>query len=147
MLASRMGGFTDLRVADLFAGSGALGLEALSRGAAHCHFVERDAAAVGTLRVNLARLGSSNQSSVTMSDAVSFTLPPPAFDLIFIDPPYGAVDLEALIARLLAEGQLTETGLISAETDARSALCPAGARLIAERKVGKARLHLFGRAD
>ena len=58
MLASRIGSFADMQVLDLFAGTGALGLEALSRGAAHALFIERDAAAVRLLQQNIARLGA-----------------------------------------------------------------------------------------
>ncbi|MGZ8335858.1 MAG: RsmD family RNA methyltransferase, partial [Allosphingosinicella sp.] len=56
MLQSRLGSFADLRVADLFAGTGALGLEALSRGAAYCTFVEKDRSALDTLKRNITRL-------------------------------------------------------------------------------------------
>jgi 16S rRNA (guanine966-N2)-methyltransferase len=59
MLVSRVGSFQDLRVADLFAGSGALGFEALSRGAAHCTFVEQDRPALDALRTNATKLGAS----------------------------------------------------------------------------------------
>src|SRR3546814_10501273 len=59
MLASRLGSFEDLAIADLFAGSGALGLEALSRGAASCLFVEQDGAALDALRSNVAKLGAT----------------------------------------------------------------------------------------
>ena len=59
MLASRLGDFEGLRVADLFAGTGALGLEALSRGAAHCTFVEQDGKALDALRANIAKLGAT----------------------------------------------------------------------------------------
>src|SRR3954453_11790245 len=61
MLASRLGSFEDLSVADLFAGSGALGLEALSRGAAHATFVESDAQAAGVIRRNAEKFGASVQ--------------------------------------------------------------------------------------
>src|SRR3954469_11219990 len=61
MLQSRIGSFEGLRVADLFAGTGALGLEALSRGAAHCVFVERDRAAIEAIRANIATLGAAGE--------------------------------------------------------------------------------------
>src|SRR5688572_1469222 len=64
MHASRLGSFGDLAVADLFAGTGALGLEALSRGAAHCTFVEKDRAAVEILRRNIDRLGAGDRADV-----------------------------------------------------------------------------------
>src|SRR5256885_6056849 len=82
MLASRLGTFEDLRVADLFAGSGALGLEALSRGAATATFVENDTAAAAVIRRNCERLGASVQLL-----GGSALAPPPRepFDLVFAD--------------------------------------------------------------
>src|SRR6476469_526053 len=64
MLASRVGSFEGLTVADLFAGSGALGLEALSRGAASCLFVEHDAAALDAIRASIAMLGTRDRTEV-----------------------------------------------------------------------------------
>ncbi len=71
MLTSRLGSFEGLAVADLFAGSGALGLEALSRGAASCIFVEQDAPAVRVLRQNVANLGAQGQSDVRATSVLS----------------------------------------------------------------------------
>ncbi len=79
------------RVVDLFAGSGALGIEALSRGASHVTFVERAAPALRTLKANLARLDvPSAQVSIVRADALEFALAaePRAFDLGLADPPY-----------------------------------------------------------
>jgi 16S rRNA (guanine966-N2)-methyltransferase len=64
MLVSRLGSFEDLRIADLFAGSGALGLEALSRGAAHCLVVEQDAGAIRAIRANIANLKAQDRADV-----------------------------------------------------------------------------------
>lgn len=80
------------RVLDLFAGSGALGLETLSRGADHAVFVERDAAAVRALRTNLQQLGAGERGRVVRADALRFlaTLEGAApYDLAVADPPYG----------------------------------------------------------
>ncbi len=77
----------DAVVVDLFAGSGALGIEALSRGAAECVFVERDRAAVRTLRANLSALGLDERSRVSTSDAVGAAAHLDA-DLVLADPPY-----------------------------------------------------------
>src|SRR3954470_21936905 len=82
MLASRLGSFEDLRVADLFAGSGALGLEALSRGAAHVTFVESDAKAAAVIRRNAEKLGASDRVRVLGSSALSLPSADP-FDLIY----------------------------------------------------------------
>src|SRR5262245_64887658 len=78
----------DVRVLDAFAGSGALGLEALSRGAAHATFLDNDAAAVKLIGENLRKLGETGSARVMRADA---TRPPPsreACDLVFLDPPY-----------------------------------------------------------
>lgn len=90
------------RVADLCAGSGALGLEALSRGAAHCDFVEKDAKVRRVLEENIAALGLGDRATVHRGDAIAFlektprSHPTPPFDVAFADPPYEsplAVDL------------------------------------------------------
>jgi 16S rRNA (guanine966-N2)-methyltransferase len=88
------------RVLDLFAGSGALGLEALSRGASHATFVENDAKALATLRANVDVLKAGDRVDVFRTDALKFAanLEPGAFDLAFADPPYAKG-----IARALAE--------------------------------------------
>src|SRR3954471_22216 len=79
------------KVLDLFAGSGALGLEALSRGASHCTFVESDARALAVLKANIAALGAAERSDAFRTDAVKFaaTLESPVYDVAFADPPYG----------------------------------------------------------
>jgi len=89
------------RVLDLFAGSGALGLEALSRGAEHATFVENGAPALRALRANLDALGAGARASVVRTDAVRYAegLAAGAFDLAFADPPYGQGLAEALVRR------------------------------------------------
>ena len=80
----------DARVLDLFAGSGALGLEALSRGAAEATFVENDPRAIAALRKNLATFDATDRATIVRTDAVRFvkTLAAGAFDIAFADPPY-----------------------------------------------------------
>lgn len=75
-------------VADLFAGSGALGIEALSRGAATCVFVERDRAALQALRANIATLGLASRTAVVVSDVLAWVPALRGVDLALIDPPY-----------------------------------------------------------
>jgi 16S rRNA (guanine966-N2)-methyltransferase len=84
MLVSRLGSFEGLRIADLFAGSGALGLEALSRGAAHVSFIENDMAAVKVIQANLAALGATARADVRLASALKLPSAP-AFDLILAD--------------------------------------------------------------
>lgn len=92
------------RVLDLYAGTGALGIEALSRGAEHGVFVERDREAIGTIAENLARTRLSDRAEVVRADAEGFLAAAegPAFDLVLADPPYDVASdrLEAILAGL-----------------------------------------------
>lgn len=97
---SAMGGRLDgLRVLDLFAGSGALGLEALSRGAAHVVFVERSRGSLRTLEANVALLGAYEEVTVVADEVFHYLrkLDPLAFDVALADPPYGRGDVERLV--------------------------------------------------
>ncbi len=101
MLAAELPG---ARVLDLFAGSGALGLEALSRGAEHATFVESAERAARVLRGNIAALGASKNTRVVTSDVLRFLtgIEGMAFDLAFADPPYGRDLAAAVVQRFLA---------------------------------------------
>ncbi|HYN45284.1 MAG TPA: 16S rRNA (guanine(966)-N(2))-methyltransferase RsmD [Allosphingosinicella sp.] len=140
MLASRIGGFEGLRVADLFAGTGALGLEALSRGAAHCIFVEKDRSALDALRRNIARLGAGERGDVRAQAVEHVPMPPPC-DIIFMDPPYGAGLAQPALER--AAAWLAPGGWISLETRGESVTLPPGLAVAAERGFGKACIHLI----
>lgn len=146
MLTSRLGSFGGLGVADLFAGCGALGLEALSRGAASCVFVEQDKAALDALRANAEKLGVSRRDSradIRASSVMALGPATQSLDLIMMDPPYGtgagAVALDKL-ARLGWTGAHT---WISIETDSREQISVKGFEVETVRDVGKARLHLL----
>ena len=97
----------DAVVADLYAGSGALGIEALSRGAAHCTFVERDRNALRTLRANLEHLGLGDRSNVMTGDARALA-PAIAADVVLADPPYGFDRWDELLAAVRAEFVVAE---------------------------------------
>lgn len=94
------------RVLDLFAGSGAVGLEALSRGAAHVTFVDKAAGPLKALRANVERLGAGPEVQVIKGDALEFArrLAPDAFDVALADPPYGK-GLAAELVRIFLEGR------------------------------------------
>jgi len=143
MLVSRIGTFEGLAVADLFAGSGALGLEALSRGAASCAFVEQDAAALRALRSNIANLRAAPQCDVRASSVLALGPAKAPLDLVLLDPPYrsgaGAVALDKL-QRL---GWIGESTWISLETAVDEEPKVKGLEAVADRKVGKARLTLL----
>jgi len=89
------------RALDLCAGSGALGLEALSRGASHCDFVDRDAKVLTTLRANLATLGAESRATVHRADALEFLSGTGHWDVAFSDPPYTQGIAVALAGRWL----------------------------------------------
>ena len=135
MLASRVGSFEGLKVADVCAGTGALGLEALSRGAAHCTFVERDRAAVEALRANVAKLGA--EAEVRAIAAESFA--GGAYDLVLIDPPYGT----GLGQKILPAIGVAPGGWVSIETARDEAVAVPGFTVEAERVHGKARITLL----
>ena len=135
MLASRLGSFEGLRVCDLFAGTGALGLEALSRGAAHCTFVEQDRAALDALKANVAMLGA--YSYVRAQAAERFSGGP--FDLVFADPPYGS----GLGHRALTGLNLASGAFASLETSRVESSGLPGFVIEAERVYGKARITLL----
>jgi 16S rRNA (guanine966-N2)-methyltransferase len=143
MLASRLGSFKDLSVADLFAGSGALGLEALSRGAASCIFVEQDKPALDALRTNIAKLSAKADVRAQSVLALGHAVAP--LDLILMDPPYdsnaGAVALDKL-ARL---GWIGDATWISIETAKPDRIEVAGFVEDVSRVHGKARLTLLRR--
>jgi len=93
------------RVLDLYAGTGALGLEALSRGAAFVDFVERSASVARVLERNVAALGAGPRCAVHVADALRFLATPggrPRYDVAFADPPYGTDDAERLVRAWLA---------------------------------------------
>jgi 16S rRNA (guanine966-N2)-methyltransferase len=146
-LGPRMAG---ARCLDLFAGSGALGLESLSRGAAHVTFVERDAAAVRELRARLSEWDAIG-AEVEQGDALRFLsgrVSGKPFDIVFLDPPFGS-DLLTVAARLLEEGQwLAPSALIYVECAARNGLpaLPPNWATTKAKEAGEVGYHLLTRA-
>jgi 16S rRNA (guanine966-N2)-methyltransferase len=142
MLASRLGTFQDLRVADLFAGSGALGLEAMSRGASQATFVENDPKAVALIRRNAQKLGADIQ----LLTGSALALPKVhAFDLVLADPPYEPGSGTRVVGSVLAAGWLAPGGWMSVETSRDDAVGPATLEIDALRAIGRARLTLLRR--
>ncbi len=140
-LVSRLGSFEDLRVADLFAGSGALGLEALSRGAAHCTFVEQDRAAVDALKANIAKLGAT--ADVRAQSVLSLGGVPQPYDLILMDPPYETGAGEVALDKLMRLGWIGPATWISLETSRRETVSIKGLDAEPPRDYGKARINLL----
>jgi len=131
---------TGARVLDLFAGSGALGLEALSRGAAFCQFVDRGAEARAAISANLESLGCGQRARLQGGDAgrLSGHAETP-FDLAFLDPPYGRGLDGAALAGLAAGGWLAKEALAIVERGAdEPALAAAGFEILDTRRWGAA---------
>ena len=143
MLVSRLGSFEGLKVADLFAGSGALGIEALSRGAASCLFVEQDAAAVRALRTNLAGLQADPQADVRAASVLALGPAPAPLDLILLDPPYGSGAGVVALEKLNRLGWIGPATWISLETALKEPAQVKGLEAESERKVGTARITLM----
>lgn len=123
---------------DLFAGSGALGLEALSRGAGHVTFVETGAAQAAAIRAALAALNCADRATVVPGDALAFlaSAPPKSFDIAFLDPPFDAGLLAPALAALPAA--LSADARVYAEWHGAGALpWPAGYAVLRERKAGQ----------
>lgn len=149
-LASTLRTFAGVRFLDLWAGSGAVGLEALSRGAAHTALVEADQKALRTLRANVAALGLPGAEVVPAKVATALAGPPAApYDVVFADPPYAGGDepLLAALAALRAQGWLAPGAVIVLERPTRAPGFPWPAGLTAdrERRYGEATLW-YGRA-
>lgn len=143
MLVSRLGSFEGLSALDLFAGSGALGLEALSRGAAHCLFVEQEAEALKALRANVAALADRTRATVQAGSVLAMGPSRTAPDLVLLDPPYGTGAGQVALDRLLRLGWLGSQTWISLETDHREDIAVVGLEIESERRVGKAKLTLL----
>jgi 16S rRNA (guanine966-N2)-methyltransferase len=143
MLTSRLGDFEGLAVADLFAGSGALGIEALSRGAATCLFVEQDRAALDALKANLAKLGARADVRATSVLALGPAVAP--LDVMMLDPPYGSGAGEVAIDKLTRLGWISPSTWVSIETAKQEEVAPPGFTVDTTRVHGKARLTLLRR--
>lgn len=135
----------DARCLDLFAGTGALGIEALSRGAAEVLFVERDPLTARQLQSTLATLAAAESRIVTGDALKLLSTVPSRFDVVFLDPPFGAVDLGDLCT-LLHGGWLASQARIYLETGRDQALpsLPPGWTVLREQTAGKVRFALLG---
>jgi len=143
MLASRIGSFEGLRIADLFAGSGALGLEALSRGAADCLFVDSDSQAVAAIRKNCDTLGAGARADIRQQKVEYANPPPHPCDLVFLDPPYRSPEIEAALKQIAHEHWLAPGGLVTLETAGEEVALAPRLTIEAERRFGRAYLLLL----
>jgi 16S rRNA (guanine966-N2)-methyltransferase len=126
MIESR-GGVAGLVVADLYCGSGAMGIEALSRGAARVYFVDSDPACLAAARLNLEPLGLEGEAHFVRA-TLPLWQPPSDLDLVFIDPPYGPLDLASLLKGVPATRVVVEND--------RHMEAPAGWRVAKTKRYG-----------
>ncbi|WP_077147733.1 16S rRNA (guanine(966)-N(2))-methyltransferase RsmD [Sphingopyxis sp. KK2] len=143
MLASRLGSFEGLYVADLFAGSGALGIEALSRGAEQCLFAEQDRDALDALKKNLATLGATARADVRAGSVLTLGPARRSYDLLLLDAPYATGAGSVALDKLGRLGWIAPETWVSVETGEKEVVEVAGFEIDAERKVGKAKLTLL----
>lgn len=152
-LGSRFGSFTGLAVLDLFAGSGALGIEALSRGAATAVFVDSHPDSLLLVRKNLELTGLANPAEILRLDAVKALALLAAggkrFDIILADPPYAEKELAEQLLLLLAAGSLiTAAGVIALETDSKAELLlPDNLTQLSRKTYGDTAVWMFATAD
>ncbi len=150
ILAHRhVGSLEGARVVDLFAGSGALGIEALSRGASFVLFVDDGAEARALLRGNVEALALGGVTRIWRADAAKLGKAPsaPPFDLAFLDPPYDQNLAPPALAALVAGGWLAPDALVVVEENAKAALpAPPGLSLVDERVYGDTKLAFFAAA-
>lgn len=141
-LLSRFGTFHGLAVLDLFAGTGNLGIESLSRGAEHAVFVDSHQDSARIIGKNIELTGFAASSELVRSDARKalqrFHQQGKLFDIIFLDPPYREIELtEKVLTDLVAYRLTVPAGIIVVETDSRTELkIPAGLELLEKRLYG-----------
>ncbi|MDE6722902.1 MAG: 16S rRNA (guanine(966)-N(2))-methyltransferase RsmD, partial [Eubacterium sp.] len=133
----------DKRVLDLFAGSGQLGIEALSRGASFCTFVENNRKAESIVKTNVENCGFSSVSQVVLSDAVAFLSRINNFDVAFLDPPYNKGLIEKCMPSLV--NLMSEDGIIVCETSKEEKLPESFSdfSIVKERNYGKTKITIY----
>lgn len=140
-------GYTqEVKVLDLFSGSGAMGIEALSRGADSCVFTDLSKDAVEIIRKNIDKAGFNSIASVYQADFEKYlNSTNEKFSLIFLDPPYHNGFVDKAIAIIRKRGLLTEDGIIVCETDFDEEIDLSSFLLIKERIYGRVRVRVIGK--
>ena len=135
------------RVLDLFAGTGQLGIEALSRGAAECVFVDRRADAVKLIRENVALCKLEDRAKIRQGEALPYLRSGEKFDIVFLDPPYASGLLAQALTDIAAFGICRAHGIIIAESAADTVLpaMPSPYALYREYRYGKIKLTVYHR--
>lgn len=143
-ITSRVGNLEGLRVADVFAGTGAFGLEALSRGASSVEMVEKHFASLELLRQNIELLGVGGRADILPADDRTLPRRGTPFDLIFLDPPYGRGLASPTLISLAASGWIGPATLIVVERGEKDAFeIPETLEEIKVIKQGKRRAHFL----
>ncbi len=148
ILAHGVEGFSleDVRVMDLFAGTGALGLEAISRGAKYCCFVDEDAGARGVIRSNADAYGVIGQTRIWRRDATDLgpCAPQSPYGLIFADPPYGRGLGEKALVSVIKGGWLAAGGVLVLEESEKAVVAEvAGLVLLDQRSYGDTQVRIY----
>lgn len=146
MLGSRGLDWPECRVLDLFAGSGSLAFEALSRGASEALLVENGTLPMRCLRANVAALGLEERCHLVQDDVARLLRRPPAqpFELVFIDPPYGKDLLGPSLHALIGQGWLAPGAFVTAEVEREARLdAPGSLNLVADRLFGRTRILIW----
>ena len=148
ILFSRLGGLEGLKILELFAGSGAMSLEAISRGAASAVLVDSAEAAIGLIRENISHCGMAERTRIVRQTAEKVLDQLPAagpFDLIFMDPPYRKNFIPPLLERIASLQLLAQNGIIAAESARGEDIpIPSGLCRLDTRSYGSSEIHLIG---
>lgn len=138
----------DASVLDLFAGSGALGIEALSRYAEKCTFVDSSSKAIDVVRANLRKTSFSGKAEVVLSDSIEFLKKTDGqYDIVFLDPPYAAGLYGDVLAVIKERKLLRKGAVIVAECDTAHEIDPGGFEIIKNKTYGKVRLYVLEEPD
>ena len=136
-------------VLDLFSGSGAMGIEAISRGAKFCYFNDSGKEAVSAVRQNLKKTGFTEKAQISEKDYLSFlNASGGKFSLVFLDPPYHSGYAGKALDKLLERNMLSDNAVIVAETDGDEEIKePAGLYIRTQRKYGRVKITVFEKAS
>jgi len=151
LLTSRLGSFSSLQILELFAGSGALSLEAISRGAECAKLVDSSSQAIKVIEENTSRCRCESQVLAVQAEVLHFlsklksNIP---FDLIFLDPPYRQGFIPKVLEKIDSLQLLADDGIICAESASDESIsATAGLQLLESRRYGSTTIHLFGLCD
>jgi len=135
----------DARVLDLFAGTGSLGLEAISAGASSCCFVDKTWKAISTIKDNTQKLGVVDQSILINTSAKKFLKSDNVtkYDLIFLDPPYRRVNINDIVALIYQNNFVTDKGLIVVESSEDVSFSTMSSKIARQEKYGNTQLTFF----